>query len=153
MKTLYKPTTTAASLWFKSLLGDCRFLKSSRNIETFFAGGPKNHRVISRITFYRIKRYFETSYIIILMDLLVGSKKNDVMSRITLYRDSLYRYSTVFISPHNDWLEGMNFSSYLREGEGGGNNILLRLNDTATEPWWRLPHPTNGTRPCLCSHH
>ena len=49
------------SLWFKSLLGDCWFLKSSRNIETSLPEGPKNHRVIWRIRWIK-SRYFETSY-------------------------------------------------------------------------------------------
>jgi len=82
MKTVSNSTTTAASLWFKSLLGDCRFLKSSLNIETFLPEGPKNHRVISRIMLYRITLFRDFLYII-LMD-LAGPEK------ITLFQESRY---------------------------------------------------------------
>ena len=90
MKTLSKSTTTAASLWFKSLLGDCQFLKSSRNIKTFLPEGPKNHRIFFKV-------HVLSNHVIsrLLIHFSYGPsgepEKNHVISRITLYQDSLSR--------------------------------------------------------------
>jgi len=127
MKTLSKSTTAAASLLIKSLLGYCRFLKSSRNIEDFLPEGPKNHRVISRITLYRITLLRDFLYII-LTDLLAGPKIDHVVSRITLYRDSLCWDSKLA-------RRVTSFVVHPRILETGGGKLLCFLISPSNEVW------------------